>query len=118
MLHSSKTENKLACFLMFLTLLHVSCGKPNYEIEDKMRRIELGMHKNEVVNILGEPRNIFEGELDGISYIVMYYEPPSRYSSATPNVKIRKDNELVVEVIINDLESKVDSLEFHDLYNN
>lgn len=81
----------------------LGCVDPNSnDIIKKIKTIELGMTKKDVIKILGEPRNTNEYELDGRYYVAMYYEPPSRLDSTTPSVIICKETEVVVKVIVDD----------------
>lgn len=102
-------SNQVSAFISLLilsliyTLLISSCVDPNSnDIITKIKTVELGMNKKDVIRILGEPRKILEYELDGILYIDMLYEAPSRLDSTAPSVILCKETEVVVEVVVDD----------------
>ncbi len=100
--HVSNFASQIILGLICIFLVS-GCVDPNSnDIITKIKTIELGMSKNDVIKILGEPRKTLEYELDGILYIDMLYEAPSRLDSTAPSVIICKETELVVEVIVDD----------------
>jgi hypothetical protein len=93
----------LIILCLICTLLVSSCVDPNSnDIIAKIKTVELGMNKKDVIRILGEPRKILEYELDGILYIDMLYEAPNRLDSTAPSVILCKETGVVVEVIVDD----------------
>lgn len=94
------TKKTLTLVMGIVTL---SCGSPKTsKAITEIKKIELGMNKNEVINILGEPSKIIEYKKDGIVYSAMLYDPESRLDSTPPSVVICKESELVVRVTVDD----------------
>lgn len=90
-------------FLLSLLILGVpSCEQKSTDIIEKIKAVELGMSEDEVIKILGEPPKRFEYELDGVLYVALLYEAPSRLDSTAPSVVICKETEVVVKVIVDD----------------
>jgi len=76
--------------------------RKSVDIVNKIKTIELGMSKNEVIKILGEPRNIVEYKEDSVPYIAMVYDPPDNLDSTSPSVSLCKETQVVVQVIVDD----------------
>lgn len=67
-----------------------------------MKAVEIGMTKDEVIQIVGEPGRIVEDNFEGVSLIYLFYDPPVINASTIPRIIICKETELVVEVLIDD----------------
>jgi len=105
-----KNEKKFAkCSLLMVLnfivgLFMISCDNSAYNTtKEKMKTIELGMSKDEVIKILGDPPSINEGKIDDVILVSLVYPPPrGRADSVFPTVIICKETELVVGVIIDE----------------
>lgn len=87
----------LTCKLMF------SCDDPRgVEISKKIKQIELGMTKNEVLLVLGEPINELEYKKNGAEYVSLIYEARNRGDSINPTVVLCKNSLRVIAVIVDD----------------
>jgi hypothetical protein len=74
-------------FLLSILILGVPrCEQKSTDIIKKIKTIELGMNKDDVIKILGEPPKTLEYELDGVLYIALLYEAPSRLDSTAPSI--------------------------------
>jgi outer membrane protein assembly factor BamE (lipoprotein component of BamABCDE complex) len=112
-----KSNHAFIIHLVFLgfAITALSCGveKRQENIIDKIKTVDLGMSKDEVIKILGEPFNVLESERNGILYVEMIYQPPSRIDSIYPTVLICKETGKVIAVIVDDsgrYDKKVKSL--------
>ena len=100
-----KTEFSLIIGLtLTFILLILSCNDTAYnETKEKMKTIEIGMTKDEVIQILGEPPSINEGKIGDVILVSLVYPPPiGSADSVFPTVIICKETELVVGVIIDE----------------
>ncbi len=71
------------------------------EIISKMKNLQLGMNKDQVIEIMDQPLLIKDYSIGGHGFIVMIYE--EKFAASTiPQVVLCRENELVVEIIIED----------------
>lgn len=91
----------LSFILIFITM---SCDNSAHNmIKEKMKSIEIGMTKDEVIQLLGEPPDIGEGKIGDVTLIELTYPPPrGSADSVFPTVILCKETELVVGVIIDE----------------
>lgn len=85
-------------------LFMISCDDSAYNTtKEKMKTIELGMSKAEVIKILGNPPDIGEAKIGDVVLVELTYPPPrGSVDSVFPTVIICKQTELVVGVIIDE----------------
>ena len=86
-----------------VVLLASACDSPKgREIHKKIQTIELGMTKEDVLEILGKPLSQGEHEWDGVQYVVMTFKALSADASTIPSITICKETGVVVKVIVDD----------------
>lgn len=66
----------------------------------KMKSVEIGMSRDQVIQIVGEPGRIKETVFEGVPLIYLYYDPPVVNASTIPRITLCKETGLVVEVLI------------------
>jgi len=77
-------------------------AKKRYDTVEKIKTIELGMSKDEVLRILGKPPKELEYNYEGISHIAMLYEARSESESTSPSIILCKETQRVIRVIVDD----------------
>lgn len=97
-----KFNVKIFAIIVWIFTISSCVERKSSDVTKKIKTIELGMSKDEVIKILGEPRNKVEYKENGQLYIAMLYEPSDDLDSTGPSVSICKETEVVVQVIVDD----------------